>query len=108
MKYCKWHNATSHDTNDCKVFRQQLQSAIESGRIKFDSSKTQKPMKIDQHPFPTNMLDAKGKAKVLTSEAAEKSASVHPQHQITTAVQRVKAWSRKGLIRVGLLGPASL
>ena len=22
MKYCKWHNATSHDTNDCKVFRQ--------------------------------------------------------------------------------------
>jgi hypothetical protein len=22
MKYCKWHNATSHDTNDCKIFRQ--------------------------------------------------------------------------------------
>ena len=21
MKYCKWHNATSHDTNECKVFR---------------------------------------------------------------------------------------
>ena len=19
MKYCKWHNATSHDTNECKV-----------------------------------------------------------------------------------------
>jgi hypothetical protein len=29
MRYCKWHNATSHDTNDCKVFRQQIQSAIE-------------------------------------------------------------------------------
>ena len=29
MKYCKWHNATSHDTNECKVFRQQIQSAIE-------------------------------------------------------------------------------
>jgi len=66
IKYCKWHNATSHSTNECKVFRQQLQSTIESGRIKFDSSKTQKPMKIDQYPFPTNMLDAKGKAKVLT------------------------------------------
>ena len=63
MKYCKWHNATSHDTNECKVFRQQLQSAIESGRIKFDSSKTQKPMKIDQHPLPTNMLDAKGRLR---------------------------------------------
>jgi hypothetical protein len=38
--YCKWHNATSHSTNECKVFRQQLQSAIESGRIKFGKSKT--------------------------------------------------------------------
>ena len=83
IKYCNWHNATSHNTNECKVFRQQLQSAIECGRIKFDSSKAQKLMKIDQHPFPTNMLDAKGKTKVLTSEAAERSASVDPQHQIT-------------------------
>jgi len=39
-------------------------------------------MKIDQHPFPSNMLDAKGKTKVLTSEAAEKNALVDPQHQI--------------------------
>ena len=62
------------------MFKQQLQSAIESWRIKFDNYKAQKPMKIDQHPFPTNMLDAKGKTKVLTSEAAEKSASVDPQH----------------------------
>jgi len=84
MKYCKWHNAKSHNTNECKVFRQQLQSAIESGRIKFDNSKAQKPMKIDQHPFPTNMLDANGKTKVLTSEAAKRNASVDPQHQITT------------------------
>jgi hypothetical protein len=30
------------------------------------------------------MLDAKGKTKVLTSEAAEKSASVDLQHRITT------------------------
>ena len=37
---------------------------LESRRIKFDSSKAQKSMKIDQHPFTTNMLDAKGKAKV--------------------------------------------
>jgi hypothetical protein len=22
MKCCKWHKATSHDTNDCKIFRQ--------------------------------------------------------------------------------------
>jgi hypothetical protein len=84
IKYCKWHNATSHSTNECKVFKQQLQSAIESGRIKFDNSKTQKPMKINQHPFPANMLDAKGKTKVLTSEVVEKNTLVDPQHRITT------------------------
>ena len=80
IKYYKWHNATSYSMNECKVFRQQLQSAIESGRIKFDGSKTKKPMKIDQHPFPANMLDAKGKTKILTSEIVEKNALVDPQH----------------------------
>jgi len=96
IKYCKWHNATSHSTIECKVFRQQPQLAIESGRIKFDNSKAQKPMKIVQHPFPTNMLDAKGKTKVLTSEVAEKSASVDPQHQITADDAK-----GKGLIQEG-------
>ena len=61
-----------------------MQSAIESRRIKFDDSKIQKLMKIDQRPFPTNMLDAKGKTKILTSEVAEKNASIDPQHQLTT------------------------
>jgi len=31
IKYCKWHNATLHSTTECKVFRQQLQSAINLG-----------------------------------------------------------------------------
>ena len=53
-------------------------------------------MKIDQHPFPTNMLDAKGKTMVLTSEAAEISATVDPQHQITAADAK-----GKGLIQEG-------
>jgi len=96
IKYCKWHNATSHNTNECKVFRQQLQSAIESGRIKFDNSKAQKPMKIDQHPFLANMLDAKGKTKVLTSETAKENTSVDPRHQITTDDAK-----GKGLIQEG-------
>ena len=53
-------------------------------------------MKIDQHCFPTNMLDAKGKTKVLTSEATEKSASVDPQHRISTDGAK-----GKGLIQEG-------
>ena len=53
-------------------------------------------MKIDQHPFPTNMLDAKEKTKVLTSEAAEKIPSVDPQHQIIATDAK-----GKGLIQEG-------
>ena len=72
MKYCKWHNATSHDTNECKVFRQQIQLALEQGKLKFEAPK--RTMKIDQHLFATNMVDvARDKnipqAKILTSSS---------------------------------------
>jgi len=53
-------------------------------------------MKIDQHPFPTNKLDAKGKTKILTSQVAEENASVDPRHQITTDDAK-----GKGLIQEG-------
>ena len=66
MKYCKWHNAMSHDTNECKVFRQQKQSAIEQGRLKFEAPK--KLMKIDGHPFPTNVVDVGGKRSALQNK----------------------------------------
>jgi hypothetical protein len=33
--YCKWHNSFSHATNDCNVFRRQIQSAINEGRLAF-------------------------------------------------------------------------
>jgi len=42
------------------------------------------------------MLDAKGKTKVLTSEATERSASVDPQHQINADDAK-----GKGLIQEG-------
>ncbi|OQU79024.1 hypothetical protein SORBI_3008G088836 [Sorghum bicolor] len=49
IKYCKWHNATSHSTNEYKVFRQQLQSAERSASVD------------PQHQITTD--DAKGKGK---------------------------------------------
>jgi len=85
MKYCKWHNATSHDTNECKVFWQQIQMAFEQGKLKFETPK--KTMKIYGHPFATNMVDvAKDKgssqAKILTSSSAKKFGTVDPKAQI--------------------------
>jgi hypothetical protein len=40
-------------------------------------------MKIDQHPFPTNMVEVNGKAKVLTSQLAKASGAIDPEVQIS-------------------------
>jgi hypothetical protein len=90
MKYCKWHNATSHETNDCKIFKQQIQLAIEQGRLKFETPTiVEKPMKIDQHPFPTNIVEVSSKdtsrVKLLTSDSAQNKGAVDPKVQVTAA-----------------------
>ncbi|KAK1685569.1 hypothetical protein QYE76_046417 [Lolium multiflorum] len=52
--YCKWHNSLSHATNDCRVWRQHIQAAIEKGRLIFN----QYAMKVDTQPFPAvNMVE---------------------------------------------------
>ena len=69
------------------MFRQQIQSAIEQGRLKFEMPKN--PMKIDGHPFPTNMIAVGRKrnalqTKVLTSQSAKESGAVDPRAQVST------------------------
>jgi hypothetical protein len=52
--YCKWHHLFTHTTNDCKELRQQIQSAIEQGRLILG----QVAMKVDTWPFPdVNMVE---------------------------------------------------
>jgi hypothetical protein len=41
----------SHATNDCNIFRRQIQSAINGGRLSFLE------MQIDKQPFPANMME---------------------------------------------------
>ena len=48
-KFCKFHNATSHSANECRVFRQHIQRAIRQGRLKFDMPIK---IKVDDNPFP--------------------------------------------------------
>ena len=65
-KFCKFHNATSHSTNECRVFWQHIQRAIQQGRLKFD---TPRKMKVDDNPFPRdqNMVDARCSKERLKS-----------------------------------------
>ena len=37
-KVCKYHNTTSHTTNDCRIFRQQIHRVIQQGKLKFDTT----------------------------------------------------------------------
>jgi hypothetical protein len=64
--YCKWHNSFSHATNDCNVFRRQIQSAINEGRLKFQE------MQVDTEPFPMNMIDFEGKRVLIRPSTADK------------------------------------
>jgi hypothetical protein len=52
--HCKWHHLFTHTTNDCKELRQQIQLAIEQGRLILG----QFAMKVDTRPFPgVNMVE---------------------------------------------------
>ena len=59
--YCKWHNSFSHSTNDCTVFRRQVQSAVNERQLSFPE------MQVDKQPLlaGTYTLELSGK-KVLT------------------------------------------
>jgi hypothetical protein len=48
---CKFHNSFSHAINDCNVFCQQVQSAINEGRLTFHD------MQVDKALFRNNTMD---------------------------------------------------
>jgi hypothetical protein len=63
--YCKRYNSYSHATNDCNVFRRQIQSAINGGQLCL------KQMQVDNNPFPVNAIDLQGAKLLVRPEQAE-------------------------------------
>ena len=66
--YCKWHNSFSHATNDCNMFRRQVQSAINEGRLTFTEGSK---MKLDSDPFPINVVELESKKMLIRSDQTE-------------------------------------
>src|SRR5579859_107349 len=64
--YCKYHNSYSHATNDCNVFRRQVQSALNEGRLSLTD------MQLDKNPFLAhiNVVEAKAPAVLIRPEQA--------------------------------------
>jgi hypothetical protein len=79
-----------HTTNDCKVFRELIQKAIEKGRIGLEKKKGSS-MGIEGHPIPTNMVVPsfpQGIFKVLTLERAKKARTIDSEKQISAEEYR--------------------
>ncbi|KAK9676969.1 hypothetical protein RND81_11G112900 [Saponaria officinalis] len=52
--YCLWHNATTHTTNNCVVFRNVLQDLLDEGQLQFASNES---VKADDDPFSVAHFD---------------------------------------------------
>jgi hypothetical protein len=65
--YCKYHNSYSHATNDCNVFRQQVQSALNEGRLSLTE------MQVGKTPFPMHTIEARPPAVLIRPEQADKA-----------------------------------
>jgi len=63
--YCKWHNSFSHATNDCNIFRRQIQSAINEGRLALHE------MQVDKASFPLHAIDLNNAKVLVRPEQAE-------------------------------------
>jgi hypothetical protein len=63
--YCKFHNSYSHATNDCNVFRRQIQSAINEGRLMLHE------MQVDKQPFPINTMELQQPKVLVRPHQAE-------------------------------------
>jgi hypothetical protein len=63
--YWRWHNYFSHATNDCNVFRRQVQSTINEGRL------SHKEMHVDKNPFLVSTIDLQNSKVLIRPEQAE-------------------------------------
>jgi hypothetical protein len=63
--YCKFHNSYSHATYDCNVFRRQIQSAINEGRLMLHE------MQVDKQSFPINTMELQQPKVLVRPHQAE-------------------------------------
>jgi hypothetical protein len=63
--YCKYHNSFSHATNDCNVFRRQIQSTLNEGRLSLSD------MQVNKVPFPMHAIEAGPPAILICLEQAD-------------------------------------
>jgi hypothetical protein len=63
--YYKFQNSYSHVTNDCNVFRRQIQLTINEGRLMLHE------MQVDKQPFPFNTMELQQPKVLVRPHQAE-------------------------------------
>ena len=85
--FCKYHESYSHATNDCNVFRRQVQSALNEGRLSLTD------MQLDKNPFPVHVIEAKKPdaetPEVETLEVKAPAILIRPEQAATTQGKNV-------------------
>jgi hypothetical protein len=64
-KYCNWHNSFNHNTSDFNIFRQFIQSAIDTGQLRFAQTR-------EDDQLATIGFDGKGSLNRLASAGLSK------------------------------------
>jgi hypothetical protein len=64
--YCKWHDSFLHNTNDCNVFRHQIQSTVNEGRLRFQE------MEIDRQSVHVDTLGPRDKKALVRPCSTDK------------------------------------
>src|SRR4051812_31218560 len=100
--YCKWHNSFSYATNDCNVFRRQVQSVIDDGRLTFTEGSK---MKIVSDPFPINVIEVEKNKMLIRSDQTESAKEKNlvdnnaPPRMIKPKYPKVGVWKFNGTER---------
>jgi hypothetical protein len=69
--YCKWHNTFSHNTCDCNVFCQQLQSTIDEGWLKFRDHLDTEGHTSHSRILPKGVISLEGKKILIRPSQTE-------------------------------------
>ncbi|KAM1050315.1 hypothetical protein ACFX2A_032773 [Malus domestica] len=96
--YCKYHNSTKHATNNCVIFRDDIQSWIDKGKLKFPEN----CITVDTDPFPSaivGMVDAR-----LPKSKGKYALIQHIRKQSSQPRLKIDLFSNTSLTR--LSGPA--
>ena len=93
-EYCKWHNSWIHTTNNCVIFRNVIQKAIDDGKLLFPGIGKAVMIRMMSPRIPYNMIFPKD-IKVLSPKKGEPWTPDLPQVRVELKLPEEEGESSK-------------